>query len=57
MTNKKDISKLLLVGEDFMDIMRDYQECQEENPNFNPQQALHYLYADLTNLFNYHNNE
>lgn len=42
------------IGTQFMDIMKDYMECQE-SPNFNVQQGLHDLYEDLSNLYNDNN--
>ncbi len=35
----------------FMSIMRDYMERQNDDPNFDPRQALHDLYADLCDLY------
>ena len=39
------------VGVQFMDIMDDYMECQQDNPNFDPRQALHDLYDDLVFIY------
>ena len=39
------------VGAQFMDIMDDYMECQQDNPNFDPRQALFDLYDDLVLIY------
>jgi len=39
------------IGGQFMDIMDDYMECQQDNPNFDPRQALHDLYDDLVFIY------
>ena len=39
------------VGVQFMDIMDDYMECQQDNPNFDPRQELHDLYDDLVFIY------
>ena len=39
------------VGKTFMDIMEDYMECQQDNPNFDPRQALHDLYDELVFIY------
>ena len=39
------------IGAVFMDIMKDYMECQERD-GFDPRQGLHDLYEDLSNLYN-----
>tara|TARA_R100000734_G_C3311384_1_gene102237 strand:+ start:148 stop:327 length:180 start_codon:yes stop_codon:yes gene_type:complete len=39
------------VGVEFMEIMDDYMECQQDNPNFDPRQALFDLYNDLVCLY------
>ena len=44
------------VGVQFMDIMEDYMECQEEH-GFDPRQGLYDLYEDLSNLYNDNNDE
>ena len=44
------------VGKQFMDIMEDYMECQEEH-GFDPRQGLYDLYEDLSNLYNDNNDE
>jgi len=44
--------ELAACGGQFMDIMQDYQECQRDNPNFDPRQALYDLYTDLDYLCN-----
>ena len=38
-------------GKQFMDIMDDYMECQQDNPNFDPRQALQDLYDDLVFIY------
>lgn len=35
----------------FMGIMRDYQECQDDDPNFDPRTAIYDLYDDLVNIY------
>tara|TARA_A100001391_G_scaffold34023_1_gene18418 strand:+ start:177 stop:356 length:180 start_codon:yes stop_codon:yes gene_type:complete len=39
------------VGVQFMEIMDDYMECQQDNPNFDPRQALFDLYDDLVFIY------
>ena len=39
------------LGVQFMEIMDDYMECQQDNPNFDPRQALHDLYDDLVFIY------
>lgn len=43
--------ELAALGGQFMEIMQDYQECQEDNPNFDPRQALFDLYDDLVFIY------
>lgn len=45
------------IGEDFMDIMEDYMERQNDDPNFDPRTQLYDLYDDLVQLYRHHNNE
>lgn len=51
--SKTKTQVLLETANDFMDIMQCYQECQEENRNFNPQQAVYDLYCDLVDVYEY----
>ena len=46
-----DSKKYREVGKQFMDIMEDYQECQRDDANFDPRQALHDLYEDLIYIY------
>ena len=39
------------IGKQFMEIMDDYMECQQDNPNFDPRQALFDLYDDLVFIY------
>ena len=39
------------LGVQFMEIMDDYMECQQDNPNFDPRQALQDLYDDLVFIY------
>ena len=39
------------VGVQFMEIMDDYMECHQDNPNFDPRQALFDLYDDLVFIY------
>ena len=39
------------VGVEFMEIMDDYMECQQDNPNFDPRQALFDLYDELVFIY------
>ena len=57
MNKTKDIAKLLVIGEDFMEIMEDYEERQNDDPNFDPRTQLHDLYDNLVELYNHHSNE
>ena len=49
--NAQNIIDKALIGEDFMEIMDDYMECQQDNPNFDPRQALFDLYDDLVFIY------
>ena len=49
--NAKNIIDKALLADDFMEIMNDYMECQQDNPNFDPRQALHDLYDDLVFIY------
>ena len=51
MPKTKDIAKLLVIGEDFMEIMEEYMELKD-TPDFDVQQHLMELYEDLSNLYN-----
>jgi len=44
--------ELAACGGQFLKIMQYYQECQRDNPNFDPRQALHDLCTDLNYLCN-----
>ena len=39
------------VGVEFMEIMDDYMECQQDNPNFDARQALFDQYDDLVFIY------
>ena len=39
------------VGKQFMDIMEDYMERQNDDPNFDPRTALYDLYDDLVYIY------
>lgn len=39
-------------GNEFMRIMQDYQQRQNEDPNFDPRTAIYDLYDDLDYLCN-----
>jgi hypothetical protein len=49
--NAKNIIDKALLADDFMEIMNDYMECQQDNPNFDPRQALFDLYDDLVLIY------
>ena len=49
--NAKNIIDKALLADDFMEIMNDYIECQQDNPNFDPRQALFDLYDDLVLIY------
>lgn len=42
------------VGSDFVAIMRDYMERQDDDPNFDPRQALYDLYDDLCFIYEHY---
>lgn len=48
---------LIDTANDFMDIMRCYQERQEEDQNFDPKIAVYDLYWDLVDLYEYTNDK
>ena len=39
------------VGVQFMEIMQDYQERQEDDPNFDPRTRLYDLYDELVFIY------
>ena len=39
------------IGGQFMDIMQDYMERQNDDPNFDPRTALYDLYDDLVYIY------
>ena len=39
------------VGKQFMEIMEDYQERQEDDPNFDPRTQLYDLYDELVFIY------
>lgn len=51
MIKTKDIGTLLVVGEDFMEIMEDYQDRQRDDPNFDPRNEIVDLYYVLVQLY------
>ena len=38
-------------GSQFIDVMDDYMARQQDDPNFDPRQELHDLYADLVYIY------
>ena len=52
MTNTKTTIEMAACGNEFMRIMRDYQERQNDDPNFDPRTQIYDLYADLDYLCN-----
>ena len=63
MTKTKDIRKsmswgsLLVIGEDFMEIMGEYQDRQHHDPDFDVNAGLYDLYVDLSKLYNHYKDE
>ena len=39
------------IGKQFMEIMDDYQERQQDDPNFDPRTRLYDLYDDLVFIY------
>jgi hypothetical protein len=54
--NPDNIIGKALVGEDFMSIMEDYEERQQDDPNFDPRTQLYDLYDDLVQLYRFSKN-
>lgn len=44
--------ELAALGGQFLDIMKDYQERQNDDPNFEPRTQIYDLYEDLDYLCN-----
>ena len=47
MTDARIMAATIIVGVQFMEIMNDYQERQQDDPNFDPRTQLYDLYDDL----------
>ena len=48
------------VGEQFMEVMKEYQQRQEDDPNFDPSTRFYDLYDELTFIYeqaNSHNKQ
>jgi hypothetical protein len=43
--------ELAALGGQFMEIMQDYQERQEDDPNFDPRTRLYDLYDELVFIY------
>jgi uncharacterized protein Yka (UPF0111/DUF47 family) len=52
MNKTKDIAKLLVIGEDFMEIMGDYM-ARQDDPDFDVAVEIDDLYTSLSNLYYY----
>lgn len=53
MPKTKDIAKLLVIGEDFMEIMDDYM-ARQDDPDFDVAVEIDDLYTSLANLYYHH---
>jgi len=49
--NAKNIIDKALLADDFMEIMDDYQERQQDDPNFDPRTRLYDLYDELVFIY------
>ena len=54
--NAQNIINKALIGEDFMELMEDYEERQNDDPNFDPRTQLYDLYDNLVELYNFSKN-
>ena len=55
--NAKNIIDKAMIGDDFMEIMGEYQDRQHNDPDFDVNAGLYDLYVDLSNLYNDNINE
>ena len=55
--NAQNIIDKALIGEDFMELMGDYEERQNDDPNFDPRTQLYDLYDNLVQLYNHYKDE
>ena len=55
--NAQNIINKALIGEDFMELMEDYEERQNDDPNFDPRTQLYDLYDNLVELYNHYKDE
>ena len=51
MTDARIMAATIIVGVQFMEIMNDYQERQQDDPNFDPRTQLYDLYDDLVFIY------